>query len=88
VLRISAKTGQGVEDVLDAIIERIHPPMATMAPASAHLRLVLRPVPRRRRLRPRRRRRFETGEPPGDGAGTRFEAEELASPRIVAPSRH
>src|SRR6185436_20433948 len=26
VLRISAKTGQGVEDVLDAIIERIHSP--------------------------------------------------------------
>jgi GTP-binding protein LepA len=26
VLRISAKTGQGVEDVLDAIIEHIHPP--------------------------------------------------------------
>src|SRR5256886_16152524 len=26
VLRVSAKTGQGVEAVLDAIIERIHPP--------------------------------------------------------------
>jgi GTP-binding protein LepA len=36
VLRISAKTGQGVEDVLDAVIERIHAPRGEPdAPARA-----------------------------------------------------
>src|SRR2546430_8095786 len=36
VLRISAKTGQGVEDVLDAIIERVSPPSGELdAPARA-----------------------------------------------------
>src|SRR5438874_3682132 len=38
VLRISAKTGEGVEDVLDAIIERIPPPKG--APAAAPRALI------------------------------------------------
>ena len=49
VLRISAKTGEGVTDLLDAVIERIPAPVGDPdAPlAGPHLRLALRPVPRR-----------------------------------------
>ena len=71
VLRISAKTGVGVDDVLDAVVERIPPPAGDAdAPAArAHLRLLLRPVPRRRRVRARRRRLVrQAGAAPGDGA--------------------
>ena len=59
VLRISAKTGVGVEDVLDAIIERIPAPAGDprRAGARADLRLLVRPVPRRGRVRARGRRR-------------------------------
>ena len=49
ILHISAKTGEGVAELLDAVIERI--PRAEgrrrRAAAGADLRLVLRPVPRR-----------------------------------------
>ena len=71
VLRISAKTGEGVEEVLDAIVERIRRRRRPgRARARAHLRLLLRPVPRRRRLRPRRRRPLrDPRRAARDGAG-------------------
>ena len=58
ILHISAKTGEGVRELLDAIIARIPPPVgdADGAVAGAHLRLLLRPVPGRRELHPGRRR--------------------------------
>jgi GTP-binding protein LepA len=80
VLRISAKTGQGVEDVLDAIVERIPPPSGDPdAPARAlvfdssydeyrgvvaFVRMVDGTFARREPLR-------------AMAAGTRFEAQEL-----------
>ena len=52
VRRISAKTGEGVTEVLDELIERVPPPArrSRCAAAGADLRLRVRPVPRRRRL--------------------------------------
>jgi GTP-binding protein LepA len=80
VLRISAKTGEGVEDVLDAVVERVPPPHGdASAPARAlifdssydqyrgvvaFVRVVDGSFRRRERLR-------------AMAAGTRFEAEEL-----------
>ncbi len=87
VLRISAKTGQGVEDVLDAIVERVPPPAGDPnAPARAlifdssydqyrgvvaFVRVVDGQFERREPLR-------------AMALGTRFEAEELG---FFAPTR-
>ena len=58
ILRISAKTGEGVDELLDAV-DRADPG-AQRGPGGpapgAHLRLGLRPVPRRGQLDPGRRR--------------------------------
>jgi GTP-binding protein LepA len=87
VLRISAKTGTGVEDVLDAIVERIPPPAGDPdAPARA---LVFdssydqyRGVVAFVRVVDGS---FETGEPLRAMAqGTSFEAEELG---VMSPAR-
>ena len=87
MLRISAKTGSGVEDVLDAIIERIPPPRGEPdAPARALIFdssydqyrgvvAFVRVVDGR----------FETGEPLRAMAqGTSFDAEELG---VMSPAR-
>ena len=73
ILHISAKTGEGVPELLDAIIARIPPPEGRprRAAAGADLRLLLRPVPRRRELHPDRRRHAAHRRPPALHAGQR-----------------
>jgi translation elongation factor EF-G len=57
VLRVSGKTGMGVEDLLDLIVEKIPAPVGDPTPrARDDLRLRLRRVPRRRDLRAHGRR--------------------------------
>ena len=58
ILRISAKTGEGVPELLDAVIARIPAPAGRprRAAAGADLRQPVRPVPRRRVERPRHER--------------------------------
>ena len=58
VLRVSAKTGFGVRELLDHVVHHVPPPDRRLrrTAASADLRLRLRRVPRRRHLRPGRRR--------------------------------
>ena len=73
ILRISAKTGEGVGDLLDAVIERVPPPTgdADRAAAGAHLRLALRPLPGRRVVGPGRERLAHDGQPAAVHAGRR-----------------
>ena len=58
ILHISRQDGRGGRELLDAIVARIPPPKGdpTRAAACPHLRLLLRPVPRRGELHPDRRR--------------------------------
>ena len=60
ILTVSAKTGEGVDAILDAIVTRTPPPEGDIdgGAARAHLRQRVRPVPRRDRLRARHRRRL------------------------------
>ncbi len=55
----SAKEGTGVRDILEAVVERFHPPKGDpeRAAQGADLRLLVRRLSRRRHRRPRDRRR-------------------------------
>ncbi len=87
VLRISAKTGDGVAEVLDAIVERIHPP-AGDADAPARALVFDSSYDQYRGVVAFVRvvdGRFETREPLRAMAqGTTFEAEELG---VLSPAR-
>src|SRR5687767_5770784 len=87
VLRISAKTGEGVAEVLDAIVERIHPPEGDAA-APARALIFDSSYDQYRGVVAFVRvvdGRFETREPLRAMAqGTRFEAEELG---FLTPQR-
>ena len=72
ILRISAKTGEGVDELLARSSSACPPRGATRrAAARAHLRLVLRPVPRGRELAPGRRRDHAGRHPPALPPGER-----------------
>ena len=90
VLRISAKTGKGVDDVLDAVVEQ-HPAAhgrSRRAGSRADLRLVVRPVPRRRRVRPHRRRVvLAAGAAARDGARHALRGAGARLLRADAPAR-
>ena len=74
ILRISAKTGEGVEELLKAVIDQVPPPTGDHGRAAPgpRLRLDVRRVPRRDHLRPREgRRAAERLADPSDGDGGR-----------------
>ena len=68
VLRVSAKTGEGVEELLDEIVATVPAPTGRRRRAAARpdLRLGLRHLPRRHHLRPRRRRQAQPPRPDQD----------------------
>ena len=76
VLACSAKTGEGVAEILEAVVQRIPPPATEeqRLPASADFRQLVRQLPRRRLHDPhdgRRGPQRRQDPPHGDGSGIR-----------------
>ena len=94
VLRVTAKTGEGVEDLLNEVVAQIPPPTGDPdAPARAHdLRLGLRHLPRGRDLRAGDRRRVaRAGTHPDDvdtGRRTRRSRSGVISPEPIPTDYH
>ena len=92
ILRLSAKTGEGVAELLDAVVDRIPAPKGDRRRPAAgpHLRFVLRPVPRGHQLGAGHERQADDRCPPAvpaDERGARSRRDRRTALRCPRPCR-